>query len=78
MESDSDTTSTPELCTPAGSKRYRPGGPCDGPDCENTVPAGMFPNRQIYYFCSKECKGRHKNERRKAYIKVAVRDVPAL
>lgn len=72
MESDSDNTSIPKLCTPAGSKSYRPGGPCDGPGCESTVPAGMFPNRQVYYFCSKECKGRHKNERRKAYVKVAI------
>lgn len=53
---------------PAKSKygRLHEAGSCEGPGCQNTVPAGKLANHQFRLFCSDSCRRRAKNLRRKS------------
>lgn len=46
---------------------FRNAGPCEGPECNNVVPAGMVFGHQIHWFCADDCKRRAKNLRRQGY-----------
>lgn len=44
---------------------FRDSGPCEGPGCKNTVPAGLVYGHQTYRLCGPDCGRRAKNLRRK-------------
>ncbi len=39
-------------------KRHFDAAPCEGPDCKNIVPAGIYPARRTRSFCSDTCRNR--------------------
>jgi site-specific recombinase XerD len=51
------------------NKRFHEAGPCEGPGCTNTVPAGKLYNHHVHVYCSHDCRRRAKNLRRKHHKK---------
>ena len=70
-------TSTSNSSTPTAVKKrpgmwFREAGDCEGPGCNETVPAGMVYGHQTRWFCSDRCRRRAKNLHRRTYKQIVI------
>ena len=70
-------TSANKSTTPTTVKRrpgmwFREAGACEGPGCNETVPAGVVYGHQTRWFCSNKCRRRAKNLHRRTYKQIVI------